>query len=270
MSQKDYYQVLDVEREAEPKEIRAAYRKLALRFHPDRNGNNPEAASKMKQINEAYAVLSDPDKKTRYDSLRQAYGSSAYEHFRNTYSEQDIFQGSDVRQIFEEISRAFGFRGFDDIFREAYGPAYRSFDFRRSGGFGKVFTRAYGEKDGPPAPLRGLVGRLIKYGLKKKWGIEFPEKGKDLLDLITISPDLALRGGKILYANRSEGKKLIVTVPQAIRPGQKIRLKGMGSPGMGGGEPGDLFLKVHVRNVFLQKVKNFMDRLWAFFSLKSN
>ncbi len=252
MQSTDYYEILNIHKEAPPKEIKEAYRKLALRFHPDRNSNNPEAASKMKEINEAYAVLSDAEKKSRYDSLRQAYGSSAYDHFRNSYTEQDIFQGSDVRQIFEEISRAFGFRGFDDIFREAYGPVYRSFDFR-----------------GKSTPLQGFLGRLVKYGLKKKWGIEFPEKGKDLFDLITVSPDLAQRGGKIAYSDRSEAKKLIVSVPPAIRPGQKIRLRGMGSPGRGGGEPGDLFLKVRVRNIFFQRVKNFVDRLGAFFSVKS-
>jgi DnaJ-class molecular chaperone len=270
MTQKDYYRILDIEREAGPKEIREAYRKLALRFHPDRNSNNPEAASRMKEINEAYAVLANPEKKSRYDNLQQAYGSSAYDHFRSAYSEQDIFKGSDVRQIFEEISRVFGFRGFDDVFREAYGPTYRSFDFRRQGGFGKVFTGVYGGKGGSPAPLQGFFGRLIRYGLRKKWGIEFPERGKDLFDLITLSPALALRGGKISYSSRSENKKLIVTVPPAIRPAQKIRLKGMGGPGRGGGEPGDLFLKVRVRNILLQKVKDFMDHLWGFLSVKSN
>ncbi|MFZ0450542.1 MAG: DnaJ domain-containing protein [Desulfatiglandaceae bacterium] len=270
MTQKDYYRILDVEREAGPKEIRESYRKLALKFHPDRNSNNPEAASRMKEINEAYAALSDPEKKSRYDNLRQTYGSSAYDHFRNTYSEQDIFKGSDVRQIFEEISRAFGFRSFDDVFGEAYGPGYRSFDFKRPGGFGKVFTGVYGGKGRASAPLHGLSGRLIKYALRKKWGIELPERGKDLFDLITISPTLALRGGKISYTNKSERKKLIVTVPPAIRVGQKIRLKGMGGPGRGGGESGDLFLKIRVRNILLQKVKTFMDRLWAFFSVKSS
>ena len=252
MHSRDYYEILNIHQEAGSKEIREAYRKLALQFHPDRNNNNPEASARMKEINEAYAVLSDSEKKSRYDSLRQAYGSSAYDHFRSSYTEQDIFKGSDIGQIFEEISRVFGFRGFDDIFRETYGPGYRSFRFK-----------------GRSTPLQGFVGRLVKYGLKKKWGIEFPEKGKDLFDLITISPELARRGGKISYSNRSEGKTLIVTIPPAISPGQKIRLKGMGSPGKGGGESGDLLLKVRVRNILLQRVKDFLDRLGAFFSLKS-
>ena len=140
MEQKDFYEILGIEREAGQKQIKDAYRRLALTYHPDRNRDNPDAATKMKEINESYAVLSDPEKRRRYDALRQTYGSSAYGQFRQTYSEQDIFRGSDIQQIFEELSRAFGFRGFDDIFKESYGEGYRTFEFRRPGAFGRVLT----------------------------------------------------------------------------------------------------------------------------------
>jgi len=272
MTQKDYYEILNVDKEAGQKEIREAYRKLALKYHPDRNRDNPAATSRMKEINEAYAVLSDTEKRRQYDGLWQTYGSSAYDHFRNTYSEQDIFKGSDIQEILDQISRAFGFRGFDDIFREAYGPDYRSFEFRRPGAFGRVFVSSYGNKGGRNRrhPLQGLLGKLVKYGLKKKWGIEIPERGKDFFDIITISPGLALKGGKFRYLNRSENRELIVSIPPGIKAGQRIRLKGLGSEGRGGGEPGDLFLRVRVRSAFFQKVKDFMDRLWAFLSVKSH
>ena len=111
--EKDYYQILGVDEKADEKTIRDAFRKLALQYHPDRNRDNPDAASRMKEINEAYAVLSDPEKRNRYDALKQAYGSGAYDHFKQSYTEHDIFRGSDINQILNEISRAFGFRNFD-------------------------------------------------------------------------------------------------------------------------------------------------------------
>jgi DnaJ-class molecular chaperone len=272
MSSKDYYDILSLHKEAGQNEIREAYRKLALQYHPDRNRDNPAATSRMKEINEAYAVLSNPDKRKQYDGLYSAYGSSAYDHFRNAYSEQDIFRGSDIQEILEQLSKAFGFRGFDDVFREAYGPGYRSFEFRRPGAFGRVFVSSPGNRQGSrkPSSLQGMLGRLVKYGLKKKWGIEIPERGRDLHDIITISPGLAVRGGKFRYLNRSEQRELIVTIPPGIRAGQRIRLKGLGSEGSGGGEPGDLFLRVRVRSAFFQRLRDVVEQLLAYLSIKTH
>lgn len=148
MNQKDYYDILGLKNDASQKQIRDAYRRLALLNHPDRNKDNPEAEDRMKEINESYAVLSGPQKRREYDSFRQAYGSSAHYHFRQTHSEKDIFRNSDIQQIFEELSRAFGFRGFDDIFRESYGAGYQTFEFRRPGAFGRVFMGAFGGGQG--------------------------------------------------------------------------------------------------------------------------
>jgi len=269
---RDYYEILNVHKDAGQDEIREAYRKLALQYHPDRNRDDPAATSKMKEINEAYAVLSDPEKRKQYDGLCSTYGPFAYDHFRNTYSEQDIFRGSDIQEILDQLSRAFGFRGFDDIFREAYGPGYRFFEFQRPGAFGRIFVTSsgHGQPHRKRSALQGLLGRAVKYGLKKKWGIEIPERGRDLHDIITISPGLAQRGGKFRYINRSENKELIVTVPPGIRPGQRIRLKGLGAEGTGGGEPGDLFLRVRVRSAFFQKLRNFLDQLLAYLSIKTH
>jgi DnaJ-class molecular chaperone len=266
MEQKDYYDILGLEKDAGQKEVRDAYRRLALLHHPDRNKDNPEAAARMKEINESYAVLSDPQKRKAYDSIRQTYGASAYGQFRQTYSDQDIFRGSDIQQIFEELSRAFGFRGFDDVFRESYGAGYRTFEFRRPGAFGRVFVGGFGGGQGTPgsAPLGGYLGKLIRYGLKKKWGIELPERGEDLQDRIVISPGLARLGGKIHYSCRKTGKELLVTIPPHMTSDRPLRLKGMGAPGRGGGEAGDLYITVHIRNPLLQKAKDLIAAIGSF------
>ena len=88
MEPKDYYQILGVEKNTDTKQIKTAYRELALKYHPDRNRENPEMADKMKAVNEAYAVLSNSTKRKEYDTLRQQFGSSAYHQFRQSYTEQ--------------------------------------------------------------------------------------------------------------------------------------------------------------------------------------
>ena len=263
MEQKDFYEVLGIDGKADQGAIRSAYRKLAFEFHPDRNRDNPGAAEKMKEVNESYAALSDPEKRRRYDTLRQTHGASANSRFRQTYSEQDIFRGSDIQQIFEELSRAFGLRGFDDIFKESYGTRYQTFEFKRPGVFGSVFVGGAGKDGGNAQAFPGgkHLLRLIRYGLKKKWGIELPEPGRDLNDVMTISPALARNGGKINYFCRKNRRDLLVTIPLNIRAGQKIRLKGMGEEGKGGAKPGDLYVLVRIRNSWLQKIMNLFQQV---------
>jgi DnaJ-class molecular chaperone len=264
MEQRDYYGILGVERNAHQREIKAAYRNLALRYHPDRN-SDPSAAAKMKEINEAYAVLSDPGKRGQYDALRQQFGSSAYSQFRQNYSEQDIFRGSDIHKVFEDLTRAFGLRGFDEIFREFYGPGYGGFEFRQPGIFGRGF--AFGGFPGrdakgmPGFRLGGPVGRVLKYVLKKHWGLELPERGKDLEDRIVVPPELAGRGGKIQYLCRMNSKELMVTIPPGMRDGQRMRLRGMGGEGKGGGEAGDLYVSLRVKRPLLQRAAGLLKGL---------
>jgi len=258
MPQRDYYDVLEVTGDADSGQIRDAYRRLALLHHPDRNRDNPEATERMKEINEAYAVLSDPEKRKEYDLIRQTYGSAASGRFRQTHSDQDIFRGSDIRQVFEELSRAFGYRSFEDIFRESYGAGYRTFEFRQPGAFGRIFVGGFGAGGaaGKPAQPAGWLEKLIRYGLKKKWGIELPERGKDTNDILTLSPEQAKTGGKVRYADKRTGRELSVTVPPAAKAGMKLRLKGMGEAGRGGGEAGDLYLTLAFQSPLLWKAKN--------------
>ncbi len=152
MDQKDYYHVLGVDRDASQQAIKEAYRKLAFQYHPDRNKGDPAATEKMKDINEAYAVLSDVSKRREYDLLRSRYGSFAYERFRQSHTPEDISRGSDIDQIFEEFAKMFGFRSSGDIFRESYGPEHRSFEFRRPGMFdrGYIFYGSFSFQVGNP------------------------------------------------------------------------------------------------------------------------
>jgi len=263
MEQKDYYDILGLESDAGQKQIRDAYRRLALQHHPDRNQGSPEAAERMKEINESYAVLSDPVKRREYDALRQTYGSSAYGQFRQTHSDQDIFRDSDIQQIFEELSRAFGFRGFDDIFRESYGAGYRTFEFKRPGVFGRVILGGFGggQTGGKGDLLGGPLGKMIRYGLKKKWGIELPERGKDFHDFIVLLPEMARNGGRIRYSCKKAGRELYVTIPPNTREGHKLRLRGMGEAGRAGGEPGDIYLMVQIKSSLIQKAKDFFTAI---------
>ncbi len=125
MENRDYYRVLGVEPSVGEQEIKDAYRRLAMKHHPDRNKNNPDSALKMKRVNEAYAVLADPGKKSEYDAMRRQYGSSAHGRFKNNYSENDIFSGPDIHRIFEEMARAFGVRGYKEMFKGGRGRASR-------------------------------------------------------------------------------------------------------------------------------------------------
>jgi DnaJ-class molecular chaperone len=274
VSQKEYYQILGVDADVSQQQIKDAYRRLALRYHPDRNRDNPAVGEKMKEINEAYAVLSDPQKREQYDAFRQQYGGYAYDRFRQGYSEHDIFRGSDISQIFEEMARAFGLSGFDAIFREFYGPEYRSFEFHRPGFFGRGFvyfsplggkpSHAQGHGQGqepfslPHMPLGGILGKATKYLLKKIWAVEWPERGKDFHGVIAIDPMQAQVGAEIRYVNRGMSRDLVVKVPPGTRDGQRIRLKGMGAHGKGGAEPGDLYLKVRVKASLFQRIRDFL------------
>jgi len=264
----DYYQILGVSITATPQEIKNAYRTLALQYHPDRNKGDSLAAEQMKRINEAYAVLSDPAKRERYDTLRHSYGPNASDRFRQSYSEQDIFRGSDINQILEELARAFGFSGFDQVFRQMYGSGYRSFEFGQPWFYGKgiVYTAPFGGRPSREtardigtsgASLAGkLLGTAARFVLKKTWGIELPEEGQDWREVITLSPDQARHGGDISYFHRKKSRHLVVTIPPGVRDGQDIRLRGMGAEGKGGADAGDLYLKIHIKKPLIEKLKD--------------
>jgi len=263
MTDMDYYKILDVSESASEKQIKAAYRRLAFQYHPDRN-QDPESSAKMKEINEAYAVLSNPNKRRDYDAVRRQFGSAAYGRFRSAYTENDIFRGSDINRIFEEMAGAFGFRGFEEIFKEAYGEGYRGFEFRRPGftARGFLFTgrpRQHRVTQAGKPPF--FAEKLSRYLFRKFTGVELPEQGADVIETIELTPQEARDGGPYPFFYRTKSKKLVVNVPPKLREGQRIRLAGMGEEGKGGGNPGDLYLKVKIRKPLREKVKSFLASL---------
>ncbi len=267
MTQLDYYQILGVDKDADAKQIKEAYRGLAFTYHPDRNSASPDSADMMKKINEAYAVLSNAEKRTAYDAMRTRYGESAYGQFRSTYTEQDIFKGSDVYQIFEEMAKSFGFRGVDAIFSDFYGPGYKRFEFNRKGLHAKGFIyRGRPGRGRFGKHRRGLmaggappgVGRFAQYLFQKITGVSLPQTGADIHDTIQLTESLAGSGGPYAYHHRRRSKKLVVNVPAGVRDGQTIRLANMGESGKNGGATGDLYLKVKLKKPFLKKATDFI------------
>ena len=264
MNQTDFYRVLGVDEKASPEQIKNAFRKLAFQYHPDRPEADAQSAEKMKAINEAYAVLSDPEKRRRYDAMRTQYGSDAYGQFRSRYSDQDIFRGSDIHNVFEEMARSFGLRGFDEIFKDFYGQGYQRFEFKRGGLRGGGFF-FFGTSGGPARNMsnRALLGGLGKLAqmLLKGGSATLAHNGSDINDVIRLDPDLARQGGPFAYYHRQSGRKLVVKIPPGVSEGKRIRLAGMGEPGRAGGRAGDLYLKVKLQQPLGAKIKGYFKGL---------
>ena len=264
MSAKDYYRILGIEPTASVKEIKNAYRELAFKYHPDRNQDNPDAVNQMKAVNEAYAVLSDATKRREYDTIRTQFGSAAHDRFRRNYSEEDIFAGTDIFRVFEEMTRLHGFRHYEEIFKEFYGPGYRSFEVKRPGMFFKGFVFSGGHAPGQGQGRKGsrgpALGRLGRRMAEKLLGAHLPQRGKDVDAVIRLSAEEARNGGPYAYFYRQQQKKLVVKIPPSVREGQRIRLAGLGEPGRGGAEAGDLYLKVAIDRPLMATVKSKIKR----------
>jgi DnaJ-class molecular chaperone len=268
MPQKDYYEILGINRNANYSDVKTAYRRLAFQYHPDTNPGNDVAVEKMKEINEAYAVLSDRDKRRQYDRFRDEYGSSGHDHFRRSYSEKDIFRGSDINTIFEEMAQAFGFRTFDEVFSQTYGQGFRTFEFKRPGIFGKViiFGRPHRQKQAvtgsvsvPSRLFSGVVVKLAGYVVRKMIGMGGVTQDVDRYDILHLDRKLAQEGGVVSYIDRVRSKELAINLPRGLRDGQIVRLKGMGNEGGLGVPPGDLYLKVEIRKRFFRKMRSLLS-----------
>lgn len=210
MEFKDYYQILGINRDATEEQIKKAFRKLAIKYHPDKNLGNKDAESKFKEITEANEVLSDPEKRKRYDQLGKDWnhfqsGSSdaTYEDWftknANTKRRSDFYTfSSDAEDIFERMG------GFSDFFESLFGTPFTS----------NRTERTY--------------------------------KGSDYKTELYITQREAEKGTQKIIS--SGFHKIKIKIPKGIENGQVLRIADQGSPGGLGRAPGDLYVTVNVQN----------------------
>lgn len=209
-AKKDYYEVLGIDKNADEKTIKKAYRKLAKKYHPDTNGGNASAEQRFKEVTEAYGVLSDPEKKKMYDQFGHAAfdgsGTGAQGGYGNYGGYHEYhFEGSDMGDIFEDL--------FGDV-------------FHGRGASRSHFDRGFG----------GQTFRQKGADIQSEITVGFDEA--------------AFGCEKVVCLQKEDGsvQSLKVHIPAGIDTGKSIRLKGKGMAGINGGVSGDLFLKVTVAN----------------------
>lgn len=281
MADKDYYKILGVDKNASSADIKRAYRKLAMKYHPDHAKDDKSAEEKFKRISEAYAVLSDEEKRKQYDT----YGSA---DFQQRFSQEDIFRNFDFGDIFREFG--FGGRGFstgDGGFRFAFGggspfggrrtqqPAPKGSDlvyelpltlrevvsgttknisFQHRGRSENISVKipkgmTAGKKlrlagKGEPSPYRGPAGDLYIKSVVVDDPL-FKAEGNDLSIEREIKLTEAVLGTQITVPTL-DGKEMTLKIPPGTRHKTKMRLSGLGLPQMKGGARGDLYVVVHV------------------------
>jgi len=216
MKYKDYYEILGVDKKASADEIKKAYRKLAKKYHPDAHPGDKAAEEKFKEINEAYEVLGDPQKRDKYDR----FGAQG-----------QFYNGAD----FDPSQFGFGSNGF----RYQYGT--------NTGGFSDFFNMFFGDGD-----IFGAFGDDGIFGRRKGGGFgrSMQMKGEDIESLLEVSIFEGFTGAeKIINVRTASGTKTIsLKIPAGIKPGEKIKLAGQGGPGINRGRNGDLYLRVEFRN----------------------
>jgi len=193
MDYKDYYKILGVERKSSVEDIRKAYRKLAVQFHPDKNPGDKKSEDKFKEINEAYQVLSDEKKRARYDQL-----GSAYSDFRTSGGRPGDFQWDDWFQQQGGQQRGYGNA------EEAFGGA---------GGFSDFFRSIFGEAVRSSA--RNQAAQQQQQGYQQEVDITFQEAYE--------GTSRQLQGS---------GRKLQVRIPAGVKTGSKVRVAGAGPEGL--------------------------------------
>lgn len=215
MDFKDYYAVLGVSESASAEEIKKAYRKLARKYHPDVS-KEEDADTKFKDVGEAYEVLKDPEKREEYDQLRK-YGARADGSFEPPpgWQSGSGFGGGGYTEA--------DARQFSDFFEEIFGGGRRG---GFSGGFGGGGFHQNMKMRGEDVHARiALFLEEAFHGCEKQ---------------VSFAVHEADEHGRVIPRQ----KTLKVKIPAGMREGQHIRLKGQGSPGVGGAEPGDLFIEV--------------------------
>jgi curved DNA-binding protein len=216
MEYKDYYKVLGVDKKATEKEIKRAFRRLARGCHPDVNPNDPKAEERFKEINEAYEVLSDVEKRSKYDQLGadwqrwQGTGGGPGDFDWSRWSSGGPGQGTHVRYgTAEDLENLFGGNSaFSDFFSQIFG---------------------------------GMGGRTGAGGVQYQMR---PQRGQDYEQEVEISLQEAYQGtARVL---QKEGQRLEIKIPAGAKTGTRVRMSGEGGTGATGGPAGDLYLRVSV------------------------
>jgi DnaJ-class molecular chaperone len=263
---KDYYRIMEVTPGATEDELRRAYRRLALQWHPDRNPGRPQAAERFKEISEAYAVLIDAGKRRQYDAAR---GTGSPGDFHHTQEDifRDLFADPRASAIFEDLAREFarhGLRVDRHTFHQTlfggrtvvrggvivitpFTPALALFRLARAALRGS--PPAVPERSRPS----GVLGALVRAG---RWLLGRPAAhaphtdamaSRDVTVPLRLSATEAARGGRkrVLLEHDDGRDEVLVTIPPGVRHGTRLRLRGKGRAGARGGR-GDLFLAVEV------------------------
>jgi curved DNA-binding protein len=227
MDYKDYYKTLGVDRNASQDEIKKAFRKLARQYHPDMNKGDDSAEEKFKEINEANEVLSDPEKRQKYDQFGthwQQYeraGGRPEDFNWNPWQQAGQYGGGGYsRQVsqeeLEELFGNLGGRGGGGV-----------------GGFSDFFETLFGGM--------GRGGGSVNFGGQSMRS----QRGQDAEHPIEITLEEAFKGTQRIL-QWEDGRKIEAKIPSGVKTGSKIRLRGQGGRGARGGQAGDLFLKIKV------------------------
>jgi DnaJ-class molecular chaperone len=262
---KDYYQILGVPKNASQQEIKQAFRRQAFKCHPDKNpGNEQQAEAKFKELNEAYGVLGDENKRRQYDFAVKgqpaggAYGGFGYapqDIFRDTFSNQAMF--NDLSRMFAQAGLRFDEDFLNRVFFQGRGVVFQFFTTPASTGRG-AYYQPFTSVEKParkPSFITRMLSRLAaktgKFIMGRLLGGEPGAVTPSSLDQhreIEISASEATNGSekRVTYHRGTESKRLMVKIPPGVRTGTRIRLKGMGQTESN--KSGDLYLHVRVKS----------------------
>ena len=219
MEYKDYYKILGVDKNATEKQIKSAFRKLARECHPDLNPNDPRAEARFKDINEAYEVLSDPEKRAKYDQL-----GADWQRWQRSGGQPGDFDWSRWATASPGGQRVHVQYGTPEDFADLFGEGSPFSDF---------FTSIFGGMGGQTSRAGGGFGQQTR-----------TRPGRDLEHEVEISLSEAYHGTTRILSR--DGRRLEVRIPPGARTGTRVRVRGEGQSGSGGGAAGDLYLRIRV------------------------
>lgn len=223
MEYKDYYKTLGVSKDADDKTIKKAYRKLAREFHPDVNPNDKQAEEKFKDISEAYEVLSDAEKRQKYDQF-----GSQWQQYQRTGGRADDFDWS-----------SWGTPGGQTTYRTVNPEEFADM-FGGSGGFSDFFSTLFGG-----AAQQSQQGGFSGFGGQSFQFQNQPQPGRDLEHSVQITLEEAFYGTQRTL-QWEDGRSITAKIPRGVKTGSRVRLSGKGQAGRAGGPAGHLFLNIEV------------------------